>query len=41
MDREEKRAKFEEWQKKLSAYQMALTLIGLDANQHPLSDGAD
>lgn len=41
MNREERRAKFEEWQKKLSAYQMALTLIGLDANQHPLSDGAD
>ena len=41
MGREENRKRFEEWQKKLSAYQMALTLIGLDANQHPLSDGAD
>ena len=40
MNREERLNSFRKWQETLSAYRMALTLIGIDANAKPPSEGA-
>ena len=40
MSTEELRERFLTWQDRLSAYQMALTLIEIDATERPLSAGA-
>ena len=40
MTKEEMLKKLKDWQDKCNAYQMALTIIGIDANNNPPTDGA-